>query len=165
MNARSKPAAAGWVLMETLVSMVVLSIAVLALNRGFAEAVLTRAIARDYTQARFFLEQVAGELEMKPVHEDGATGSGGFGKEHSRFSYTWSVTKQDVPAPTLPAMTLPVQLQNAINNFEPPIEYLGKISVRVRWTRAGSEYSADLETAIAPGGLHITEEDDLAAPR
>jgi len=149
--------------MEALVSMVILSIAVVALNRGFAEAVLTRAIARDHTQARFFLEQVTGELEMKPVHEDGASGQGNFGKDHPRFSYTWSVTKQDVSPPTFP-VAVPPQMQMVLQNFEPPITYLGKISVSVIWTRAGQGYSAELETAIAPGGLHVEEEEAVATP-
>lgn len=157
---RSKTNAEGWVLMEALVAMVVLSIAVVALNRGFGEAVLTRAIARDYTQARFFLEQIAGEVEITPVHEEGATGKGNFGKEHSRFSYTWSVSRKDVPPPQLPP-SLPPQVLNRIANFEYPIQYLGEISVQVNWTRNGRDYSAELETTIAPGGIHILEVDDV----
>ncbi len=154
---------AGWVLMEALVAMVFLSIAVVALNRGFAEAVLTRAIARDYTQARFFLEQVVGELELTPVHEDGASGKGNFGDEHPRFSYTWTVEKADVAPPSIPP-TLPPQMQTIAQNFEPPIAFLGKISVRVKWTRAGKAYSADLETTIAPGALRVPEDNNVAAP-
>ncbi len=156
---RSKTNAEGWVLMEALVAMVVLSIAVVALNRGFGEAVLTRAIARDYTQARFFLEQIAGEVEITPVHEEGATGKGNFGKEHPRFSYSWSVTRKNVPLPQLP-VSLPPRVQNMLATFEPPIEYLGHISVRVNWTRTGRAYSAELETTIAPGGIHIQEDNE-----
>lgn len=162
-GSRRQHPAAGWVLMEALVAMVFLSIAVVALNRGFAEAVLTRAIARDYTQARFFLEQVVGELELKPVHEDGASGKGNFGKEHPRFSYTWSVAKTDVTPPSIPP-TLPPQMQAIAQNFEPPIAYLGKISVRVEWTRAGRAYSAELDTTIAPGALRVQEDDTVAVP-
>ncbi len=159
----SNRSTAGWVLMEALVSMVVLSVAVVALNRGFAEAVLTRSIARDYTQARFFLEQVVGELEMKPVHVDGTSGKGGFGKDHPRFSYSWSVKRVDVARPELP-VALPPQLLSVVEAFEPPIEYLGQIAVRVNWTRSGQSFSSELETTIAPGALYIPEEDDLEPP-
>lgn len=159
----SRKTESGWVLMEALVAMVVLSVAIVALNRAFAEAVYTRAIARDYTQARFLLEQVTGELEIKPMHEDGASGSGDFGEDYPRFSYSWTVSKQDVPPPQLPAI-IPVELQAAAANFQPPIEYLGKIAVQVHWTRSGQNYSAELETAIPPGGIRIQEEADNAAP-
>ena len=160
---RNRTRDGGWVLIEALVAMVVLSVAVIALNRGFAEAVLTRAIARDYTQARFFLEQIVGELEIKPIHEDGAAGKGDFGKEHPRFSYSWTVKRENVSPPTIPA-TLPPQMQAVAQNFLPPIEYLGKISVRVEWTRAGNSYSADVETTIAPNALRVQQENDVAQP-
>jgi argininosuccinate synthase len=149
--------------MEALVSMVVLSIAVMAINRGFAEAVLTRAIARDYTQARFFLEQVAGEVEMTPVLMDGATGEGNFGKDNSRFSYTWAVSKKDVAPPKIPSY-LPPQMQRMAAEFEPPIEYLGELSVRVSWTRAGGSYSAELNTIIAPNRIVVLEGEENAPP-
>ena len=162
MSGRRRHSASGWVLMEAMVAMVVLSVAVVALNRGFAEAVLTRAIARDYTQARFFLEQIVGELELKPFHEDGASGKGNFGEEHPRFAYTWTVSRTDVTPPSIPP-TLPPQMQTIAQNFEPPIAYLGKISVRVEWTRAGKAYSAELETTIAPGALRVQEDENVAA--
>ena len=153
----------GWVLMEALVSMVVLSIAVLAINRGFAEAVLTRAIARDYTQARFFLEQIAGEVEMTPILIDGAEGEGKFGNENSRFSYTWSVAKKDVKPPKIPSY-LPPRMQQLAKEFEPPIEYLGELNVRVRWTRACGSYSAELNTMIAPDRIIVIEGEENAPP-
>ncbi|UCC16519.1 MAG: hypothetical protein JSU58_09150, partial [Dehalococcoidales bacterium] len=63
-----------------------LSIGLVAVNRAFGEALLVRAQARDYTQARFLLEERMGELELQPVLAEG-TASGNFGKEFPRFRW------------------------------------------------------------------------------
>ncbi len=144
----------GWVLIETLVAMVLLSVGVLAMNRALREAMQTRAMARDYTTARFLLEEEMGELDMQPTLNEGDTGSGGFGEEHPRFTYSWSVVKVDVPVPPIPA-----DLQQFF--LEPPTlpePHLGRISVTIKWTRSGRDYDATAETLIAARRLRTLEE-------
>ena len=86
MRARRKE---GWVLIETLVAMVLLSVGVLAINRALRESLQTRAIAKDYTTARFLLDEKMGELEMQPVLNEGDGGTGIY-KDQERFSFSWS---------------------------------------------------------------------------
>lgn len=164
MNAqRANGPRSGWILVETLVALVVLTVAVLAVNRAFGEAVLTRAIARDYTQARFFMEEVLGDLEVRPVHIDGAAGNGNFGEENPRFSYTWSVKKLPMDMPQVGA-ALPPAAQRYLEEFEMPVQYLGEITVAVSWTRQERRYTEEVVTIIAPERLVVEEEETDEAP-
>ena len=144
----------GWILVETLAALVVLSVGILAVNRSLGESLLTRAMARDYTQARFFLEQVMSELELQPVLVDGATGSGDFGKDNPRFSYSWAVSRVDLNLPALP----PQILERFPNGVQPPVPYLGKISLTVKWTRSGRAFSRTAETLIDMRHLYVEKQ-------
>ncbi|NUM56532.1 MAG: hypothetical protein HUU46_23110 [Candidatus Hydrogenedentes bacterium] len=150
----------GWVLIETLVAMVLLSVGVLAINRALLEARKTRAIAQDYTTARFLMEEKMGELELQPEMTEGDSGSGSFGDVNPRFSYSWSVAKVDIPTPAIPADLQPFFLEPP----RLPDAYLGKISVTIAWTRADREFSATAETLIPGGRIRTLEEADAIAP-
>ena len=152
--------AEGWVLLETLVAMVLLSVGVLAINRALREAVQTRAIARDYTTARFLLDEKMGELDMQPVLREGDTGAGSFGPENGRFSFTWSIAKVEMPAPPVPADVRPLLLEPP----KLPEPYLGRIAVAIKWTRAGREYDASGETLISSKRLKVLEVPSAPAP-
>jgi len=143
----------GWVLIETLVALVLLSVGVLAINRALREAMETRAIARDFTTARFLLEERISELEMQPVLREGTVLAGDFGNEHERFSYTCSVTKVEVPRPEIPPDVQAVLLEP----IELPEPYLGKISVTIKWTRAGRAFDATAETLVSSRKLQTKE--------
>ena len=149
----------GWVLLETLVALVLLSVGVLAINRALREAMQTRAIAQDYTTARFLLEEKMGELDMQPSLNEGGNASGDFGNEHPRFSFSWSVAKVDVPIPPIPAELQPFFLEPP----QLPEPHLGRISVTIKWTRTGREYDATAETLIASNRLRTLEESNALA--
>ncbi|MDZ4860313.1 MAG: hypothetical protein SGI88_15150 [Candidatus Hydrogenedentes bacterium] len=149
----------GWVLMETLVALVLLSIGVLAINRALRETLATRAIARDYTTARFLLEEKMGELEIQTGHLEGASSAGDFGEKQQRFSYAWSVARVDLPEPVIP-----VELQPFVIDLpELPEPYLGRISVTISWTRAGRNYSATAESLLSSKRLLVKEPPDVPA--
>ncbi len=147
----------GWVLVETLVALVVLSVGVIAVNRATYEALVTRAQARDYTQARFLLEQLMSELELQPEFRDGVSASGPFGDEFPRFVWEWTVAKVEMPKPEIPGR-LPIGF---MDHFKFPAESLGKVSVTVRWTRAGRPFEMTAETLVGPDKLLDDEEDLL----
>lgn len=155
MNRRTHTS--GWVLVETLVALVVLSIGVIAVNRATHEALVTRAQARDYTQARFLLEQLMSELELQPKFRQGASASGPFGDEFPRFTWEWTVAKVEMPEPEAPDR-LPIGF---MDHFQFPAAYLGKISATVRWTRAGRPFEMTAETLVGPDKLLAEEEDSL----
>lgn len=147
----------GWVLIETLVALVLLSVGVLAINRALREAMETRAIARDYTTARFLLEQKMSELEMQPTLREGIASAGSFGKDHERFSFTVAVGKVEVPTPEIPPDVQPF-LTEPLTLPEP---FLGKISVTVKWTRADRPYEATAETLISSKRVALKEPVDV----
>ena len=136
----------GWILLETVVAMAVLSIGVVAVNKAIGEALVTRALARDYTQARFLLEQKLAEVEMQPVLVADTRDKGGYGEEFPRFTWFWDVRAVEMPVPSLPEGLVTLIGQR----FEPPVPYLGRLSVTVRWTRKGNTYERVLETLLPP---------------
>jgi hypothetical protein len=138
--------------------MTMLSIGVLAMNRAMQEALETRAMARDYTEARFLIEQVMSELEMQPLLMEGASKAGAFGKDHPRFSYAWTVSRYDFPEPVLP----PDVQQFLAGPVGLPEPYLGKIQVTVNWTRRDRTYSRRVETLIPPEKLVVLEPEGAA---
>ncbi|MBX7256370.1 MAG: type II secretion system GspH family protein [Candidatus Hydrogenedentes bacterium] len=141
----------GWILVETLVALVVLSVGILAANRALGESMFTRAMAQDYTQARFFIEQVMSELELQPMLAENSTGQGDFGKDYPRFKYKWAVSRADIPVPRVP----PEILVNYPDGIEMPVPYVGKISVTVLWTRRDQTYTRTAETLIGPERLYV----------
>jgi type II secretory pathway pseudopilin PulG len=136
----------GWILLETIVAMAVLSIGVVAVNRAIGEALVTRALARDYTEAWLLLEQKLAEAEMQPVLVADTRDKGGFGDAYPRFTWFWDVKAVEVPSPSLPEGVASLIGQR----FEPPVRYLGRLAVTVRWTRKGNTYERALETIIPP---------------
>ena len=131
----------GYILAELLVALAVLSIGVLAVNRALRETVVTRGQARDFTHARFLLEQIVGNLELQPLLKE-ETRSGTFDGEFSRFSWTYTVSRVDVAAP----------VGQVSPTAEPPAAYpatqLGKIAATVQWTRAGTPFERRVETLV-----------------
>lgn len=135
----------GFVLIESLVALAVLSIGVIAVNRAMSEALTARALARDYTEARFLIEQKMGDLEAQPVLYDGAE-SGDFGQARPRFRWERTVEKIRVPEAETPQGVTP----GVAFVYEAPVPFLVKISVTVRWTRARREYAETFQTLAGP---------------
>lgn len=144
----------GWILVETMVALMVLSIGGVAVNRAMQEALITRVMARDFTTARFLIEQVISEVELQPMLVEGASKSGGFGESHPQFSYQWEVSVVEIPQPELP----PLATATIVQPIQYPVRYLGKIHVTVSWTRAGRSFERSLETLVSPERIY-TEED------
>ncbi len=149
--------ASGWILLETIVALMMLSIGGVAVNRAMQEALVTRAMARDFTEARFLMEQVMSELELQPALVEGESKSGNFGDDFPRFSYQWNVSRVELPQPELPPQAAAILVQP----LQLPVHYLGKIHVTLTWTRAGRKFSRSAETLIAPERI-FTEEDAQA---
>ena len=154
LSRRSASVRSGWILVETLVALMMLSIGGVAVNRAMQEALVTRAMARDFTEARFLVEQVMSEIELQPVLVEGASKSGDFGDEHPRFSYRWDVSIVELPQPELP----PLATATIVQPLELPVQYLGKIRVTISWTRVGRAFERSAETLVAPERIY-TEED------
>jgi len=141
----------GYILFETVIAMVVLSVGIVVINNAIRQAVITRGIARDYTQARFLLEQIVAEAELQPQLVE-STQSGIFDGDLSRFSWTRAVTRVGLPAPP------PLPDQPLAQPPKLPAPYMTKITATVSWTRSGQPYSATIETLWGPEKLWLPEE-------
>lgn len=145
----------GYILVETMVAMGVLSISMLTIQQAVREAMLTRAMAEDLTTARFLMEEIMNGLIILPELEEGSS-QGDFGAEFSRFSYTWRVSKAEVPRPELPEF-VPEQMRESLTR-----QYKGfipKVSVTVSWTRLGQQREITAQTLLPPEQLWLPEMD------
>ena len=87
---------AGYILVETVVAMGVLSISMLIIHQDIRQAIMTRGQAQDFTTARFLLEKVFAEhMEQSLLREE--SDSGRFPPPHQRFAYEWTISKVEMP--------------------------------------------------------------------
>lgn len=143
----------GYILLESVAALTILSLGVVAIHGALHQAILSRALAQDYTQARFLLEELVGKLELRPIVQE-ETRAGSFGGAHSRFRYEWTVSRLMIPPPVVPP-----QFQSRYgDDIELPVPYLGKISATVSWTRAGNHFQESVETLFDPDRLYVPEE-------
>ena len=155
----------GYILLEALVSLSLLSIGMLYIHRALQQAIVVRAQTQDYTQARFLLEDMVGYLQLQPQFIE-KTDSGGYDEEElRRFKWAWEISKIDLPMPELPP-DLPEEVRaNLVLN----VKYLTKIKATISWTRTHRgkkfKYEESIETLSKPGKLWIPPEFDALQPR
>jgi hypothetical protein len=150
--------ACGYVLLEAVGALAVLSVGIVGVQQAMREVVLTRAQARDFTQARFLLEELISELQVRPQLSEGKH-SGGYGENYPRFRWEYVVKRVDMPEAQmqLPQQQQPVQ--GAAPGVPPPpqmqipVRFMGQIKVTISWTLASHKYSRSLETLCQPERL------------
>jgi len=139
----------GYILVETIVAMALLSVTMLTIHAGMRQAFIAIGLSEDYTTARFLLQQVMSNIELQgEVVADRKRGR--FPGEYSRFNYEWQVRKIDVPQPSLPGNT-PAEVRTAFRNQF--VRHMGHARVRVTWTRLGAEYTAEAQTLFSPEAM------------
>jgi hypothetical protein len=161
-TARNNPRAgryAGYILLEAVVSMALLSVSVIGINASLRQALLVKGDAQDYTQARFILEQQIAKVELQR-QLNAVENSGTCPGDLSRFSWRYKVTKIELPQPELPADIPPERLQS----LKLAAPYMAKIEATVTWSRAGIDHQETIETLWIPEKLWTPPEDPLAAP-
>lgn len=152
MNRRSQ-ALGGYILVETAVALVLLSVGAMTIHRTIQEAIRTRGQAQDYTHARFLLTQVVAELEIQPELVEGSS-QGQFSDEHSRFSWSYDVRRVNFPVPTAPIRPAPEgKEQGQSIKFLEGQNYLAYVQATVSWTRSGISFSESYETLLGPEKL------------
>ena len=141
----------GYVLLEAIGAIAVLSVGIVGVQEGMRQAVLTRAQARDYTQARFMLEELVSQLQVRPQLATGKN-SGDYGENYPRFRWSYNVTRIDLPQTDVPVSTrmgpdgqpIPLKL---------PVKFMGCIDVTVSWTLQGVKYTRSTRTLCQPERL------------
>jgi len=153
----------GYILIETLTAMALLSASILTINGAMRQAAITNALARDYTHARFVLEQVVGSAELKQIAGPTAH-SGHFGGELAHYAWEYEIELIEMPAPQVsfdfnnPAhREMAERLLNEHGQLELPVHYIPKITATVYWTRGGQEFSETVETLMDPDRLYVAD--------
>ncbi len=141
----------GYILIETVMAMAVLSVGIVAVQSGVRQTLIVRGQARDYTQARFLLEQLIAEIDLQPMHVESSK-SGRFEGEHSRFKWRWEISKLDIPEPEPPPAAPMDELP------ELPVKYIVKVTATVSWERGGREFEETVQTLLGPERLFLPEE-------
>ncbi|MCK5861372.1 MAG: hypothetical protein KAH38_02735, partial [Candidatus Hydrogenedentes bacterium] len=70
-----------------------------------------------------------------------------FDSPYDRFSYEWELKRVDVPMPTIPPFIPPEIVAGIIEKFQ---DYMGKLTVRIEWRRAGMDFECIGETLVRP---------------
>jgi len=139
----------GYILVETIVAMAVLSVTIMGIHRSVQQALIARGIAQDYTTARFLLEEKVAELTIQPQLRE-SQGKGVFPAPYQRFNFEWKVSKISFPKPPMPPHLPPERRPFIENQFK---DYMGRITLKLDWTRAGRPYERVAETLISPDKL------------
>lgn len=145
----------GYILVETIVAMGLLSISMIVIQSAIRQAIITRGQAQDYTTARFLMQQIVAEREME-LETPESSGKGAFEEPYARFSYEWGLTKVKVPRPRIPEDFPSGQLDMLKRTFK---GYMGKLRVEIQWTRAGRPFSAVGQTLLRPEQLWLPPEE------
>jgi len=140
----------GYILVETLTAMAVLSVTAAVVQQGVYTAVQARGLSQDYTTAQLLMEQLVATADLEPWLATGESHHGEFDEPNARFSYAWSVEKVAVPMPALP----PELSAEQRAGFEATLrQHMGRLRVEIRWSRGGQDFDVTGETLVAPGRL------------
>lgn len=133
----------GYILVETMVALVLLSIGAFAVQGTIRESLLTRGQAQDYTRARFLLQDLIADIELQPLLAAGKH-TGQFKGADDRFRWDTEVRRVDVP-----------KLKGGQKPFRFPegFEYLTRVRATIYWKRGGREFSETMETLLSPEHL------------
>lgn len=149
MRCRAKGLSRGYVLVECVVAMAVLSITMMGIQQSLRQAIIATAMAQDYTTCRRLMENLMAEIEMEPwVYERQEQGT--FAAPNSRFTYKWEITKVEVPRPPLPEDIPKPQRDQLAQGFQ---GYMPKVRVEIEWVRAGLARTRVGETLLDPSRL------------
>lgn len=145
----------GYILVETVVSLGLLSISIVGIHESLRQAMMVRGRAQDYSAARVLMEQLAAEVAMQPEMQQSAR-SGRFPPPYDRFGWEWKYTRVDVPMPPIPPEFDEERVRQMRQMFKGA---MGKLWVRVYWTRGSDEFALTGETLFKPEHLWLPEQD------
>ena len=143
---------AGYILLETIVSTVILSIGLLTIHSAMQQTIMLRAQAQDIDHAEYLLKRLITEIEMRPLLEISnvryqEVGSKLFpefdmsdSEEFLRFKWRYSIEK-DTKLPEIEEFKLRGKEIERLSR-----KYLLRITVSVQWTRNNQIFEESLIT-------------------
>lgn len=140
----------GYILVETLTAMAVLSVTAAVVQQSVYTAVQARGLAQDFTTAQFLMEGMVARAALEPSIAAGEVHTGDFPPPHARFAYSWTVERVSVASPSLPPELNPEFRAGVEAGF---VAAMGRLRVEIRWFRGGQPFSVMGITLIAPERL------------
>ena len=147
--------ARGYILLETVVALVVLSIGALTINGALHNALQTRGQAMDYTEARFILDELMAQVELQPQRTEGKTE--GVWQANPRFHWRIDIRKAALAEPSQPRRPGPKAKLPGTFKFDKDNDYLTAIEVTLSWSRSGQSFEESYETLLPPDRLKKPE--------
>lgn len=145
----TRRAVRGLMLMEVIVSMMVLSVGIVAVSRSFSVALRARGLAQDYTDARFLASDKLAEAIAVARSGGNGSGQGEFGRDWPGFSWQATVSQSSFAY----NMIIPATGSGTGENvLRIEASSFGQIVVTVKWTRRGEELSSTVAALIPPLG-------------
>ena len=142
----------GYILVEAMVALAILSLGAFVVHGTIRQAVLTRGQAQDYTRARFLLEGLVADLELQPELVEDST-RGRFEGDDRRFRWSYGVRRVNVPKPGAPLRPPRPGKKRRPFTYEPGRDYLARVRATVTWERGGRAFSESFETLLGPDRL------------
>ena len=139
----------GYILVEALVALGLLSVSIGVIQGALHQAILTKGQANDYTEAKWVLESIMAQKKLEAPLQEGQ----GKGVLRDRYEYTWQVDTIDLPVPDMPLDAPPEQLQHFNVLVEQIPKNMGRLRVQLRWYRAGQLREVSAECLLAPDQL------------
>ncbi len=137
----------GYILVETITAMAILSVTAVTVQRALYVATEARGLARDYSTAQLLLDNLVTEKTLQPrlVAGDGASGT--FPPPYERFQFRWHLEEVPLSLPELPDHFQAEQITAAQRNF---LGHMGRLEVSISWSRAGEPNQIVAETLLSP---------------
>lgn len=138
----------GYVLLEAVAAIAVLSLGIVGVQEAMRQSILTRAQARDLTQARFLLEELVSQLQLRPQLAEGEQ-KGDYGENYPRFSWKYKVSRIELPEAD---QTIPNQVgpDGQPMVLDVPVKFMAAIDVTITWTLRGDTYERKTRTLCQP---------------
>ena len=143
----------GYILIETIVAMALLSVSMIVIQQSLHQAILVRGRIMDFSTARLLLKEQTAAVEIQ--HEVPVTKKfGRFPPPYERFSWEWEMSKLSVPRPELPDWIVEDKRKSLKKMFKP---YMGKLRVTIKWERGGEPFEITGHTLVKPEHLWLPE--------
>ncbi|MDX9972471.1 MAG: hypothetical protein RBU21_05695 [FCB group bacterium] len=138
----------GYILVEAVAAIAVLSLGIVGVQEAMRQSILTRAQARDLTQARFLLEELVGQLQLRPQLAEGGR-KGDYGENYPRFRWEYKVSRIQLPEADQPVPN-EIGPDGKPLMLELPVKFMVAIDVTITWTQRGNEYKRSTRTLCQP---------------
>jgi len=136
----------GYILLEAMVAMVVLSLGAVMVHSVLRQGVLTRGQAQDYASVQFLMDGLMADIELRPALQ-AESRSGAFDEYDGRFTYRYTIRKVAVPYPKPTPSSNPKKRPRGI---PPDRSFMVHVRADILWSRGGVPFRVSREMLYGP---------------